>query len=394
MTKAKRKVDLFSLFYKNSLLVEAIIIFGLFQIFTGGMFLTVRNLSNLLMQGATCSIISVTMCLVIITGNADLSAGRYLGMLAMVAALIQVNYGSIPSIVVVLIVFAIAIITGLWHGFWVGYMKLPAFIITLATPLVFLGVNQYISGGRMVGPVEGIIAEMGNGYMPSISGTSNDTTLILGALIIIAYVAFTVMKEKKSVRQGLSEKNWMRIVPKTALIVILAAVVTFILYSYKGFAYAMIILFVLTIAVSYISNNTKFGRYVYAIGGNKDAASLSGINVSKELLKLYVLHAVVVATAALVYVGRLSAATTAGGNGYEFTAITGCVVGGTAITGGHGTVAGAVAGTLIMAALDNGMSLMNLDPAFQYIVRGGVLLFAIALDAYASNRKARTVQAV
>lgn len=192
----------------------------------------------------------------------------------------------------------------------------------------------------------------------------------------------------------MSEKNWMRIVPKTALIVILAAVVTFILYSYKGFAYAMIILFVLTIAVSYISNNTKFGRYVYAIGGNKDAASLSGINVSKELLKLYVLHAVVVATAALVYVGRLSAATTAGGNGYEFTAITGCVVGGTAITGGHGTVAGAVAGTLIMAALDNGMSLMNLDPAFQYIVRGGVLLFAIALDAYASNRKARTVQAV
>ena len=394
MTKAKRKADLFSLFYKNSLLVEAIIIFGLFQIFTGGMFLTVRNLSNLLMQGATCSIISVTMCLVIITGNADLSAGRYLGMLAMVAALIQVNYGSIPSIVVVLIVFAIAIITGLWHGFWVGYMKLPAFIITLATQLVFLGVNQYISGGRMVGPVEGIIAEMGNGYMPSISGTSNDTTLILGALIIIAYVAFTVMKEKKSVRQGLSEKNWMRIVPKTALIVILAAVVTFILYSYKGFAYAMIILFVLTIAVSYISNNTKFGRYVYAIGGNKDAASLSGINVSKELLKLYVLHAVVVATAALVYVGRLSAAPTAGGNGYEFTAITGCVVGGTAITGGHGTVAGAVAGTLIMAALDNGMSLMNLDPAFQYIVRGGVLLFAIALDAYASNRKARTVQAV
>lgn len=202
MTKAKRKVDLFSLFYKNSLLVEAIIIFGLFQIFTGGMFLTVRNLSNLLMQGATCSIISVTMCLVIITGNADLSAGRYLGMLAMVAALIQVNYGSIPSIVVVLIVFAIAIITGLWHGFWVGYMKLPAFIITLATQLVFLGVNQYISGGRMVGPVEGIIAEMGNGYMPSISGTSNDTTLILGALIITAYVAFTVMKEKKSVRQG------------------------------------------------------------------------------------------------------------------------------------------------------------------------------------------------
>lgn len=234
MTKTKKKVDLFALFYQNSLVLEAIVIFGLFQIFTGGMFLTVRNLSNLLMQGATCSIIAITMCLVIITGNADLSAGRYLGMLAMVAALIQVNYGSVPSIVVVLIVFAIAIITGLWHGFWVGYMKLPAFIITLATQLVFLGINQYISDGRMVGPVKGIIAEMGNGYMPSISGTHNDTTLILGALIIIAYIAFTVAKEKKSIKQGLSEKNWMKLVPKMALIAILAAAVTVILYSYKG----------------------------------------------------------------------------------------------------------------------------------------------------------------
>lgn len=390
--KAKNKVDIFGLFYKNSLAVETIIIFVIFQILTGGMFMSFRNLSNLLMQGAICSIIAITMCLIIITCNADLSAGRFLGMLGMVAALLQVNT-KLPSIVVVLIVYAIALVSGLAHGFLIGHMKLPAFIITLTTQLVFLGINQLISGGKIVGPATGIIDQMGNGYIPTISGTYNDTTLILGAVVIIVYIALTVSKEKKSIAQGLTEPRWNKIIPKTAAISILAGLVTFILFMHKGFSYAMLILFVLTLIVSYVSNNTKFGRYIYAIGGNASAASLSGINVSKEVLKLYVLHAVMVATAALVYLGRLGSATTASGNGYEFTAITGCVVGGTSIIGGRGTVVGAVVGTIFMAAIDNGMSLMNVDASLQYIVRGIVLLFAIILDSYANNRKAKTVQA-
>lgn len=390
--KVKNKVDIFGLFYKNSLAVETIIIFVIFQILTGGMFMSFRNLSNLLMQGAICSIIAITMCLIIITCNADLSAGRFLGMLGMVAALLQVNT-KLPSIVVVLIVYAIALVSGLAHGFLIGHMKLPAFIITLTTQLVFLGINQLISGGKIVGPATGIIDQMGNGYIPTISGTYNDTTLILGAVVIIVYIALTVSKEKKSIAQGLTEPRWNKIIPKTAAVSILAGLVTFILFMHKGFSYAMLILFVLTLIVSYVSNNTKFGRYIYAIGGNASAASLSGINVSKEVLKLYVLHAVMVATAALVYLGRLGSATTASGNGYEFTAITGCVVGGTSIIGGRGTVVGAVVGTIFMAAIDNGMSLMNVDASLQYIVRGIVLLFAIILDSYANNRKAKTVQA-
>lgn len=393
MSKNNNKIDLFGLFYKNSLAVETIIVFVIFQILTGGMFMSFRNLSNLLMQGAICSIIAITMCLVIITCNADLSAGRFLGMLGMVAALLQVNT-KLPSIVVVLIIYAIALIAGLSHGFLIGYMKLPAFIITLTTQLVFLGINQLVSGGKIIGPATGIIDQMGNGYIPSISGTYNDTTLIIGIMIIVAYIALTVSKENKNIKQGLIEARWGKIIPKTAVISILAAVVTFVLYMHKGFSYAMLILFVLTLIVSYVSNNTKFGRYVYAIGGNVSAATLSGINVSKEIMKLYVIHAIMVATAALVYLGRLGSATTASGNGYEFTAITGCVVGGTSILGGRGTVVGAVVGTIFMAAIDNGMSLMNVDASLQYIVRGIVLLFAIMLDAYANNRKAKIVQTV
>lgn len=390
--KIKGKIDAFGLFYKNSLAVETIIVFGVFQILTGGMFLSFRNLSNLLMQGATCSIIAITMCLIIITCNADLSAGRFLGMLGMVAALLQVNT-KLPSIVVVLIVYGIALVSGLAHGFLIGHMKLPAFIITLTTQLVFLGINQLVSGGKIVGPATGIIAEMGNGYIPHFSENYNDTTLIIGSVVIVVYIILTISKEKKSIAQGLIKPRWNKIAPKIVGVSILAAIVTFILFMHKGFSYAMIILFVLTLAVSYISNNTKFGRYVYAIGGNANAAALSGINVSKETLKLYVLHAIMVATAALVYLGRLGSATTAGGNGYEFTAITGCVVGGTSIIGGRGTVIGAVVGTIFMASLDNGMSLMNVDASLQYIVRGIVLLFAIILDSYANNRKAKTVHA-
>ncbi len=392
MSKEKNKVDVFSLFYKNSLAVETVIVFVIFQIITGGMFLTFQNLSNLLMQGAICSIIAITMCMIIITCNADLAAGRFLGMLSMVGALLQVNT-SLPSIVVVIIVFAIALVFGFAHGLFIGYMKLPAFIITLTTQLVFLGINQLISGGKIVGPATGIIDKMGNGYLPSISGTMNDTTLIIGAVAIVIYIFLTISKEKKSIAQGLIEPRWNKVIPKMMAVAVLAAVITFVFFMYKGFSYAMLILVALTLIVSYISNNTKFGRYIYAIGGNMDAATLSGINVKKEIMKLYLLHAAMVATASLVYLGRLGSSTTNSGNGYEFTAITGCVVGGTSITGGRGTVIGAVVGTIFMAAIDNGMSLLNVDASLQYIVRGIVLLFAIILDSYANNRKAKTVQA-
>lgn len=392
MTKNdKKKIDIFGLFYKNSLAVETIIVFIVFQILTGGMFVTYRNMSNLLMQGAVCSIIAITMCMIIITCNADLSAGRFLGMLGMIAALMQVNT-NLPSWLVVLLVYGVSIAFGLIHGFLIGYMKLPAFIITLTTQLVFLGINQLVSGGRIIGPAQGIIDKMGNGYIPHFSENYNDTTVLIGIVFIVVYVALTVSKEKKNIQQGLIEPRWNKIIPKTAAICILIAVITFVLFMHRGFSWAMLILFILTLIVAYVSNNTKFGRYVYAIGGNASAARLSGINVSKEILKLYILHSIMVATAALVYLGRLGTATTSSGNGYEFTAITGCVVGGTAISGGRGTVIGAVVGTLFMAALDNGMSLMNVDASLQYIVRGIVLLFAIMMDAYASNRKAKTLQ--
>ena len=391
MTKQNKKVDLFGIIYKNSLLFELLVICIIFQSLSGGIFLSTRNLSNLLLQGATCSIIAITMCLVIITCNADLSAGRLLGMFGMIGAIMQVSF-KCNSVVVVIAIYVLSILIGLWHGFWIGYMKLPAFIITLATQLVFFGVNQYVSDGKTIGPVSGLINLMGNQYIPHISADVNDTSLMIGILASVIYLVISIRKERKTIRQGLVQPRWKKILPGILLKVAVIMIITMIVYLHQGFSYSMLILFALTLIVAFIIDNTKFGRYIYAIGGNADAAKLSGINVPKETVKLYVLHAVVVATAALVYLGRVGQASTAAGNGYEFTAITGCVVGGTAITGGRGSVIGAVVGTMIMAGLDNGMSLLNLPPALQYVVRGCVLLFAIGLDAYANSRKAKTIQ--
>ena len=386
----KERIDFFSFFYKNSLIVELIINGIVFQFFSKGLFLKTQNLSNILLQGATCSIIAITMCLVIITCNADLSAGRLLGMFGMIAAILQVNL-KLNSVAVLLIIYGLAILIGFWHGFWVGYMKLPAFIVTLATQLVFNGITLFISDGKTIGPVSGLIDLIGNKYLGSFKDGSNDTSIILAVVVSVIYVLLVIRKELKNKKQKKMEIQWGKVIFR--LVVTLAIIwgVTWIVYLHKGFSYSMLILFSLTLIMAYIVENTKFGRYMYAIGGNPESARLSGINVSKELLKLYVLHSVMVATASLVYVGRVGQAASAAGNGYEFTAITGCVVGGTAISGGRGSVLGAVIGTMLMAALDNGMSILNLGVSLQYVVKGLVLLMAIALDAYANNRKIKAV---
>ncbi len=385
----KKRPDLFGVIYKNSLVVEMLIIGVVFQVLSKGLFLGVQNLSNILLQGATCSIIAITMCLVIITCNADLSAGRLLGMFGMIAAILQVAWGANPVLVLV-IIYALAILIGLWHGFWVGYMRLPAFIVTLATQLVFNGITLLISSGKTFGPMKGVIDTIGNKYLPQI-GNTNNASLILAAAVAVIYVALVTIKEMKNIKLGLTKPKWGKVITKMIVTLIVIGVITGVVCQYRGFSYSMLILFVLTLLLAYVINNTKFGRYIYAIGGNVEAAKLSGINVPRETLKLYVLHTIIVATASLVYVGRVGQAAPGAGQGYEFTAITGCVVGGTAITGGRGTVVGAVVGTMIMAALDNGMSILNLGVSLQYIVRGMVLLLAIALDVVANNRKTKTI---
>ena len=382
------KKNLASRLYKMTLPVEIIVIFSLFTILTKGTFLSARNISNLLMQGVTCSIIATTMMMVIVTTNADLSAGVALGFIGTVAAYIQVNttLGTVWTFVICILIGAVI---GLWHGFWISYRKLPAFIVTYASQLLFKGGTLLITSGASIGPVGDSFAGLGRSDMPKLHQNCafNDTSLYITIFVALVYIAATLLGRAKKQREGLSTLSWGKTIARMVLVIALIALVSSFLIRYNGFSYAMLLLAILGVVLSFVVSNTTFGRYVFALGGNSEAARLSGINNERVLMTVYILPSVVVSLASIVFLGRVGQATAAAGVGFEFTAITGCVVGGTSILGGRGNVLGAIIGTMLMASLDNGMSLLNLGATYQYLIKGLVLMLAIAMDVGFAKKK-------
>lgn len=383
----EKRVRIAGLLYKNSLLIELIIIFVLFSFLTNGTFISTRNLSNLLMQGVTCSIIAITMTLVIVSCNCDLSAGTALGCMGTIAAVIQVKAGFGTGATLLVIVVS-SMVLGLWHGFWIAYKKLPAFIVTLATQLVLKGIILAVGNGASIGPMSDTFSTFGSSYLPNFSGISvHITSLVIAVGGCVIFVVLSVNGEKRKIRQGLIEARWNKKIAKIIIVVAAILVVSSIFIFYKGFPYAIVVLIVLSAVFHYVVNNTVFGRYVYAVGGNAEAAKLSGIKTEKINMQIYMLHSLIVGVASVIYLGRVGQATPTAGTSFEFTAITGCVVGGTSILGGRGTIVGAVIGTMLMASLDNGMSLLNMGQSSQYIVKGLVLMLAIAMDVISRSKR-------
>lgn len=383
----EKRANITGVLYKNSLLIELIIIFALFSFLTNGTFISTRNLSNLMMQGVTCSIIAITMTLVIVSCNCDLSAGTALGCMGTIAAVIQVKAG-FGTAATLLVVAACSLVLGLWHGFWIAYKKLPAFIVTLATQLVLKGIILAVGNGASIGPMSDGFSKFGSSYLPNLGESSvHITSLIIALAGCVIFIVISVRGEKRKIQQGLIEANWNKKIIKIVIVVAAIFVVSGIFIFYKGFPYAIVVLTALAAVFHYVVNNTVFGRYVFAVGGNAEAAKLSGIKTEKINMQIYMLHSLIVGVASVIYLGRVGQATPTAGTSFEFTAITGCVVGGTSILGGRGTIVGAVIGTMLMASLDNGMSLLNMGQSSQYIVKGLVLMLAIAMDVISRSKR-------
>lgn len=383
----EKRANITGVLYKNSLLIELIIIFALFSFLTNGTFISTRNLSNLMMQGVTCSIIAITMTLVIVSCNCDLSAGTALGCMGTIAAVIQVKAG-FGTAATLLVVAACSLVLGLWHGFWIAYKKLPAFIVTLATQLVLKGIILAVGNGASIGPMSDGFSKFGSSYLPNLGESSvYITSLIIALAGCVIFIVISVRGEKRKIQQGLIEANWNKKIIKIVIVVAAIFVVSGIFIFYKGFPYAIVVLTALAAVFHYVVNNTVFGRYVFAVGGNAEAAKLSGIKTEKINMQIYMLHSLIVGVASVIYLGRVGQATPTAGTSFEFTAITGCVVGGTSILGGRGTIVGAVIGTMLMASLDNGMSLLNMGQSSQYIVKGLVLMLAIAMDVISRSKR-------
>ncbi|MFC1234897.1 sugar ABC transporter permease [Vibrio sp. F74] len=362
-------------------MIAAIVFIMLFfSVMTEWSYLTPRNISNLFRQTAITGILAIGMVFVIISGEIDLSVGSMMGLLGGVAAILDVWFGlPLPITIVITLVAGFAL--GMWNGWWVAYRKVPSFIVTLAGMLAFRGILIGITDGTTVAPTSDAMSIIGQSYLP------NMVSLIIGIGCLSAYFAWQKKHNGMRKKYNLAVASTQSTVTKSALIGIAVLTIIFLLNDYRGVPTPVLMLTFFLIVGTFIATKSRFGRRIYAIGGNIDASRLSGINVEKTKLSVYAMNGLLVAVAALILSSRLGAGSPSAGNIAELDAIAACVIGGTSMAGGVGTVIGAVIGAFIMASLDNGMSMMDVPTFWQYIVKGGILLLAVWMDSATKQKR-------
>ena len=372
-----------------AMVVALATIWIVFSALTGGVFLSARNVSNLAVQTVTTGILAVGVVLVIVAGHIDLSVGSVLGFTGAVCATLMISrgWGVVPAIGATLVV---GVAIGAWHGFWVAYRRVPAFIVTLASMLAFRGLIIGITGGQTQGlemAPERVAARfqvIGQGYLPTLrpaaEGRLHDTSLYV-TLLVLAWIMVARLRAWSARRRdGLPvPPAWAETLRTGAIVAVIGALGAVMVF-YQGIPWAVFLLLGLAVVFTFVANDTTFGRRLYAIVGNPEAARLSGIHVPRNTLALFGLMGLMSAVAGIVCTSRLNAATTSAGQNAELDAIAAAVIGGASLMGGEGTVVGALIGALVMASLDNGMSLMNMDITWQYVIKGLILLLAVWVD--------------
>lgn len=363
-----------------TMIFALIAIWIIFSVLTEGRYLIPRNISNLSRQMSITAVLAIGMVMVIVATHIDLSVGALLGLTGGFAAVFQVwNHWNTPLTIAVTLL--IGIIIGAWHGYWVAYQRVPAFIVTLAGQLIYKGWVLGLIKGITVAPMWPDFKIISSGYLELIPG------IILTAIGIVSLIVTRIRSRRAKVKYGFEVRPLIVEILVTAFYCALILFATYWLYQYEGIPYPIIIVLVLVLIFSFITKNTQFGRQVYAMGGNEEAARLSGINVRRRTLAVFVLAGLMAAIAGILTTARLNAATTTAGSNMELDAIASCVIGGTSLLGGTGSIAGAILGALVMASIDNGLSMMNTEAFWQFVVKGLVLLFAVWMDIKTKAKK-------
>ena len=354
-------------------------IWAIFTYTTQGAFLTSRNLSNLFRQMSITSILAIGMVFVIVAGHIDLSVGSLMGLTGGVGAILQVWYGwqTIPAIFASLL---IGLLAGLWQGWWVAYKKVPAFIVTLGGMMVFRGILIGISHGETVSPLLDSFKQIGQAYVPESTG-------FLLAFLGIIYVIYVTVKQRYTrIKYGFTVPSLALEIMRTTFYAVLIGLFVYLMNDYQGIPVPVLIVVVMAFIFTGLATKTRFGRYVYAIGGNSEAARLSGINIRTITLTVFVISGLLAALSGILLTARLNGASVAAGQNAELDAIAACVIGGTSLMGGTGSIGGAMIGALVMASLDNGLSMMNTPTFWQFIVKGLILVLAVWIDIATKTR--------
>lgn len=356
-----------------TMLGAMILIWLFFYWQTGGTFLTPRNLSNLMLQTSVTGILAVGMLMVILTGNIDLSIGSVLGLAGGVAAILMADYGYglLPSF---LAAIAVTVVIGVLHGFLTAYFNIPAFIVTLGGLLAWRGAIKGISNSETVPVANQTFKTIGQGNM------TLETGWILAGIGIAFLLFFAYNRAQSQKKYGLGEANIGGEMVKAVFPIAVIIAFIYVMNAAGGVPLPVLIFLVVALIGTFITNSTTFGRYLYAIGGNADAARLSGINTKVNILKVYALLGLLIGVAAIIFTARQGSAAPDAGVLKELDAIAACVIGGASLMGGRGTIFGACLGALIMASLDNGMSLLNVRDYLQELIKGTILVAAVGID--------------
>jgi putative multiple sugar transport system permease protein len=380
-------------YFKNNIrqyamVIALVCIMIFFQFLTEGIMFKPMNITNLVLQNSYVLILAVGMLLIIVTGNIDLSVGSVVAFVGAVSAVLMVDM-KLPVLPAIFISLAIGGLVGACQGYFVAFLKIPAFIVTLAGMLVFRGFTMVILKGQTKAPFAKSFQSIAAGYLPGMEvrfNKMNVIALILGIIFSIFFVLAALSSRKNK------QKYNFQVIPmwlEVTRIFLLAAAINFMTWTlsmYNGIPIILLVLVGLILVYSFITQRTIPGRHIYALGGNAKAAKLSGVKTEWVNFFVFVNMGVLAAFAALVVAGRLNAATPKAGDGFELDAIAACYIGGASTSGGIGTVVGTIVGGLVMGVLNNGMSIMGVSVDWQKVIKGFVLLGAVCFDVYTKNR--------
>jgi putative multiple sugar transport system permease protein len=389
LIKTPEKRQTLSINVRDYALLGALVaIIAFFQVATHGKLLLPANVNNLISQNAYVVIIAIGMVMVIIAGHIDLSVGSLVAMIGAVSA-IAVQHWHQPVWIAILLAIAIGAAIGAWQGYWVAFVRVPAFIVTLAGMLIFRGLAiVFLTGGTIGGLPESYVA-IGAKWVPDWLGKVGklDTlTLVIGLVAAVGYLVGQFVARRKLIAKNLPNESSAVFYVKAAVVVAAILYFTYLLAKHNGTPYVLILLGVLVLAYTFVLNRTVFGRHIYAMGGNRFAAMMSGVKTKWVDFFIFVNIGALAGIAAVVTTARAGAAQSAAGTWYELDAIASVFIGGAAVSGGVGRISGAVIGALVMGVLNQGLSIMNVDSAWQQVVKGLVLLAAVAFDVINRRR--------
>ena len=369
------------------MLIALVAIMIFFYFVTDGILMRPVNITNLVLQNSYVVIMALGMLLIIVSGWIDLSVGSVAAFIGAIAGVMMVKWGWNWALVIFLCLVAGGLI-GAWQGYWVAYVKIPAFIVTLAGMLIFRGLTLVMVRGEAIGPFPVQFSRISAGFIPDFFKVPGFhlTTIVIGILVSIFLIWTDLRTRRNQIKYGFEVTPRYFFIAKQILITAAVMGFCYLMASYKGIPNLLVIMFPLVAIYAFLTNQTVIGRRIYALGGNEKAARLSGVNTPRLLFLTFVNMGVLAALAGLIVAARLNSATPNAGEGFELDVIAACFIGGASASGGIGTVIGAVVGAFFVGVMNNGMSLLGVGIDWQQAIKGFVLLLAVFFDVYNKNK--------